>query len=112
MMFRRDSAGCAGSLARWCTRPDLDRSLAVVDAHHRAVLQVLGDGPVAPGDDFLALLQSLDDFDQFVALDAGLHLPGRGPAPLDAEDDLHETILVHLVARLGVLSRFPLLQEL
>src|SRR5258706_7695681 len=88
------------------------RLLLVVDPDHGAVLEVLRDRAVAPGDDLVAVLQAVQDLDQLVALDPGLDLPGDGLPVLDHEDDLDETVLVGLEAGRGVLALLALLHQL
>src|SRR5437867_8617482 len=88
----------------------LGRSLA--DRDRRAVLQVLGDRPIAAGDDLVAGLEPVDDLDELVALDAGLDLVSDGLAAFHGEDHLDEPVLVGLVALLRVLALLALHREL
>src|SRR6185369_16374815 len=86
--------------------------LLVVDPHQRSVVEVLGDGAVAAGDDLVAFLQAVEDLDALVALDPGLHLVGHGLAALDAEHDLDEPVAVGLEPFRRVLALLALLYEL
>src|SRR5688572_18015562 len=86
--------------------------LVVVDPHHRAVVEVLGDRAVAAGNDLFALRETLEDLDPLVALDPGLHLAGDRLAALDAEHDLDEAVAIGLEALLRVLALLALAHEL
>src|SRR5437773_3491189 len=101
-----DSARSTASFTR--LRPSLVPLGLLADGHHRPVLQVLGDGAIAPRDHDLAFLQPIHDLDQGVALDAGLDLLRDGLPSHDGEYDLHEPILVRLIALLRVLPLFTL----
>src|SRR5262245_30613 len=88
------SASLLFMLALRPLRPLPFRLLGVVHVHDGAVVEILRDGAVAPGDDLLPFLEPVRHLDQVLALDPGLHLLRHRLPVLDAEDDLDEAVLV------------------